>query len=96
MELIWASNSRIYRTQNDVNSLSFSPNAKHLATASADQTARLWDLSGHQLAEFPGDYVNFSSDGQYLATTADSDDQTVKLWNLSGNQVSESKDIGAV
>ena len=77
-----------------VTSVCFSPNGKYLATASSDGTARLWDLSGKQLAEFKGhrDWVRcvcFSPDGQYLATA--SDDWTARVWNLSGNLLAEFK-----
>jgi WD40 repeat protein len=68
----------------------FSPNGQTLATASADRTVRLWDLTPGQppaiLAILAGhtDWVNavaFSPDGNTLATA--SDDHTVRLWDMA-------------
>ena len=76
--------------QDSVKSVSFSPDGKTLATASDDNTARIWDLQGNQLALFSGHQhsvksVSFSPDGRTLATA--SRDNTVRLWDLQGNQL---------
>ena len=73
-------------------SVSFSPDGKYIATASSDRTAKLWDLSGNQLAQFIGHLdgvlsISFSPNGEYIATA--SADGTARLWNLSGNQVAQ-------
>lgn len=67
--------------------LDFSPGGELLATASADRSARLWDMrSGAAVATLTGhsaevDSLAFSHDGKYLATA--SYDLTVKVWDVA-------------
>jgi WD40 repeat protein len=77
-----------------VYAVAFSPDGHTLASGSADQTVRLWDvtdsahpmplgqpLTGHT------DWVNavaFSPDGQTLATGGD--DRTIRLWRMNVDQ----------
>jgi len=77
-----------------VNSVSFSPNGLHFASASDDGTVQLWNLSGKQLIKFPAHpkpikSMSFSRDGERIATG--SEDGTARLWNLSGKQLVEFK-----
>lgn len=75
-------------------SVSFSPDGKYIATASLDNTARLWDVTGKLIREFKGHQdwvssVSFSPDGKYIATA--SDDNTARLWDLKGKLIQEFK-----
>lgn len=59
--------------------LAFSPNGEFLATASDEETARLWNTSTAQLiAEVEGIAPRFSPDGHLLMTVSK---KTVKLWD---------------
>ncbi|MBN4000734.1 ribosome assembly protein 4 [Nostoc sp. LPT] len=77
-----------------VNSVSFSPDGKRIVTASADKTARVWDISGKQIAELKGhtkavNSASFSPDGKRIVTA--SADNTARVWDISGKQIAELK-----
>jgi WD40 repeat protein/tetratricopeptide (TPR) repeat protein len=70
-----------------VNSVVFSPDGKNLASASGDNTIKLWNSDGSELNTLKGhgsavNSVVFSPDGKILASA--SDDNTIKLWNPDG------------
>ena len=66
--------------------MSFSPDGKTLASASADETVRLWHLEGGTsqvfLHQAQVNRVAFSPSGQILASA--SEDKRIKFWNLDG------------
>lgn len=73
-----------------VNSITFRPDGKMIASASADNTVRLWRKNGelHRTLNGHSNRVNgvsFSRDGKMIASA--SDDKTVKLWNLNGEEL---------
>ncbi|WP_017316567.1 nSTAND1 domain-containing NTPase [Mastigocladopsis repens] len=75
-------------------SASFSSDGKRILTASDDNTARVWDISGKQLAELKGHTsgvisASFSSDGKRILTA--SSDNTARVWDISGKQLAELK-----
>ncbi|MBE9263766.1 hypothetical protein IQ224_16910 [Microcystis sp. LEGE 00066] len=87
--------NRLEGHNGNVNSVSFSPDGKTLATGSSDNTIKLWDvetgkeirtLSGHNgYARGSGNLissVSFSSDGKTLATGSYDEDETIILWNV--------------
>jgi WD40 repeat protein len=79
--------NRLEGHEETVNSIQFSPDGQTLATASRDNTARLWDLQGNSLQTLTGHLddvsnLSFSPNGQYLATA--SRDGTARLWDRQG------------
>lgn len=77
----------------DVKSLSFNPDGQILASGSADETIRLWNVEKrHQIARFKGytrtvNAVCFSPDGHTLASG--SDDGFIWLWNVTTKKISQ-------
>ncbi|KFA54495.1 hypothetical protein S40293_09984 [Stachybotrys chartarum IBT 40293] len=73
-----------------VDSVVFSPDANHLASASWDQTVRLWDVTTGQCLQTLKGHSNgvnsvvFSPDAKHLASA--SWDQTVRLWDAATGQ----------
>ncbi len=70
-----------------VYSVVFSLDGKYIASASADNTMKLWDVSSGQCVRTFSEHsysvfsVAFSPNGKYIASA--SNDKTIKLWNVS-------------
>ncbi len=68
-----------------VEGVSFSPDDQLIASASEDQTVKIWNRDGLLLETLSGheswvNKISFSPDGKLMATA--SSDKTVKLWHL--------------
>ena len=78
--------NRLVGHEDSVSSVSFSPDSKTLASGSADNTIKLWNLeTGKKIRTLQGHEdivlsVSFSPDGKTLASG--SKDKTIKLQNL--------------
>ncbi len=73
-----------------VSSVSFSPDSKTIASASADSTVKLWSVDGKLIKTLKGHSrevisVRFSPDGKTIASA--SDDSTIKLWSFHGKGI---------
>jgi WD40 repeat protein len=72
-------------------SVAWSPDGKHLAIGSADQTAKVWNVvGGQQLVSLRGHQgpvtdVAWSPDGKRLATA--SEDETVLIYAMDSNEL---------
>jgi WD40 repeat protein len=84
--------NRLERHTDEVVGVSFSPDGQTIATASADQTVKLWTMEGKELSLSPlkghealVHSVSFSPDGKTIATA--SWDETVKLWTSEGKLI---------
>jgi WD40 repeat protein/energy-coupling factor transporter ATP-binding protein EcfA2 len=82
--------NRLLGHNGDVNSVSFSPDGKTLASGSGDKTIKLWNVeTGQEICTLSGPNdivwsVSFSPDGKTLVSG--SWDNTIKLWNVETGQ----------
>ena len=87
---LFRESNRLIGHQNSVRDVGFSADGQLIATASADNTVKLWNRKGEELQTLTGHEdgvtdVRFSADGQLIASA--SDDKTVKLWNRNGEEL---------
>ena len=77
--------TRVWRSAS-VNSIQFSPDGTTVASASVDETIRIWDVhSGEHLQAFEGhtggvNYIMFSRNGSWLVSG--SSDETIRIWDV--------------
>jgi Cdc6-like AAA superfamily ATPase len=73
-----------------VNAVAFSPDGRHIASGSADETLRLWEVeTGREIACFdvhkmPVDAAAFSPDGRQIVSG--SQDATLRLWEAASGR----------
>jgi WD40 repeat protein len=82
--------NRLQGHQDVVQSISFSPDGRRIATASFDNTVKLWRRDGSLFKTLEGHTrtvmsVSFSPDGKMIASG--SLDGTVRLWDSNGNPI---------
>ncbi|WP_271253833.1 nSTAND1 domain-containing NTPase [Pseudanabaena sp. Chao 1811] len=82
--------NRLKGHSSGVYSIAFSPDGKQLATASDDNTVKIWSSDGKELQTLKGHSsgvysIAFSPDGKQLATA--SADNTVKIWSSDGKEL---------
>ncbi|BAZ28565.1 WD-40 repeat protein [Cylindrospermum sp. NIES-4074] len=79
--------NRLEGHNNYVTSINFSPDGKTLASGSADNTIKIWNVAtGQEIRTLKGhgkwvNTISFSPDGKTLASG--SYDKTIKLWNVA-------------
>ncbi|MCP3927238.1 MAG: hypothetical protein GY714_32165 [Desulfobacterales bacterium] len=75
-----------------INSISFSPRKKIIATVANDGTIKLWTYDGNLIKDIPTklsnlNVVKFSPDGNYLAVCTSFSFSPVTIWNLKGKKI---------
>ncbi len=89
-DLTWKKLPQLQGHIQSVYQVKFSPDGENIATASADETARLWNLQGEQLGIFshegPVTSISFNADSQLLLSGAA--DGIARIWNLE-EQISQ-------
>src|SRR5436305_582990 len=78
--------------EQDIYSLDFASNGRHIASGSGDRTVRVWDIdAGQQVLTLTIEdgvtTVAISPDGQYVA--AGSLDKSVRVWDVAAGHLVE-------
>jgi WD40 repeat protein/predicted Ser/Thr protein kinase len=81
----WQELATLRGHEKSVNSVTFSPDGKFLASGSDDKTVKVWEVGNWRVATLKGHRkrvysVSFSPDGKFLASG--SGDETVKVWEV--------------
>jgi WD40 repeat protein len=82
--------ARVQAHKNQITSIEYSPDGKHILTSSYDSTAIIWNNEGKIIKVLKGhhDLVNsaqFSPDSRYVVTAGN--DNSAIVWDLEGNQI---------
>ncbi|MCP6760619.1 MAG: AAA-like domain-containing protein [Fischerella sp. CENA71] len=82
--------NRLEKHNDAVRSVTFSPDGQTIATASEDNTVRLWSIDGREIKKFtvPNQLfssVSFSPDSKMIA--AISANNTIKIWGRDGREI---------
>ncbi len=82
--------NKLQKHKETVYSVSISPDNQLIATASGDNTVKLWNRRGEELKTLTGHRgqvysVSFSPDGKLIATA--SQDKTAKIWTREGKEL---------
>ena len=79
--------TNIRDVDNTVESISFSPDGKYIATGNSDKTVKIWDVNGGTVIRTLEGHRNsvnslsFSADGRFIVSG--SRDKTVRIWNIT-------------
>jgi WD40 repeat protein/tetratricopeptide (TPR) repeat protein len=82
--------TRLVGHKKTIHTAQFSPNGQLIVTASEDNTAQIWDISGKKMGIltghiFPIHTAQFNSDGTKIITA--SEDHTARVWNLAAKEL---------